>query len=153
MRIALASDHAGVKLKAHIRDALDSRNLTVEDFGPATDDSVDYPDYAARVARGVAAGDFDRGILICGSGIGMSIAANKVEGIRAARVSDEDDARLARDHNDANVLTLGARVMPFDRALAAVDVFLSTPFGGGRHQRRIDKIADLEATSPAERTR
>ena len=83
----------------------------------------------------------------------MSIAANKVEGIRAARVSDEDDARLARDHNDANVLTLGARVMPFDRALAAVDVFLSTPFGGGRHQRRIDKIADLEATSPAERTR
>lgn len=153
MRIALASDHAGVKLKAHIGNALNSSKLTLEDFGPATDESVDYPDYAAQVTRGIAAGDFDRGILICGSGIGMSIAANKVEGIRAARVNSVDDARLAREHNDANVLALGARVMSFDRALAAVETFLSTPFSGGRHRRRVDKIADLEVTSLAERTK
>ena len=157
MRIALASDHAGVKLKARIRQALDARDLTVQDFGPATDESVDYPDYAAQVARSVAVGDFDRGILICGSGIGMSIAANKVGGIRAARVNDADDARLAREHNDANVLTLGARVLSVKHAVAAVEAFLTTPFSGGRHQRRVDKITELEAShdaaSPVKRTR
>ncbi len=154
MRIALASDHAGVKLKAHIRQAIDSRGLTVHDYGPVTEDSVDYPDYAAQVARAVASGDFDRGILICGSGIGMSIAANKVGGIRAARVNDADDARLAREHNDANVLTIGARTVTVDRAIAAVEAFVTTPFSGGRHQRRVDKITELDVSHDSvERTR
>ena len=153
MRIALASDHAGVELKARIRQALDSRGITVHDLGPATEESVDYPDYAAPVARSVAAGDFDRGILICGSGIGMSIAANKVAGIRAARVNDANDARLAREHNDANVLTLGARMVSAERAIAAVEAFVTTPFSDGRHQRRVDKITELDAAPPVERAR
>ena len=153
MRIALASDHAGVELKAQIRQALDSRGIAVHDFGPTTEESVDYPDYAAPVARSVAAGDFDRGVLICGSGIGMSIAANKVAGIRAARVNDADDARLAREHNDANVLTLGARIVSAERAIAAVEAFVTTPFSGGRHQRRVDKITELDAAPPVERAR
>ena len=153
MRIALASDHAGVELKAQIRQALDSRGIAVHDFGPATEESVDYPDYAAPVARSVAAGDFDRGVLICGSGIGMSIAANKVAGIRAARVNDADDARLAREHNDANVLTLGARMVSAELAIAAVEAFVTTPFSGGRHQRRVDKITELDAAPPVERAR
>ena len=108
MRIALGSDHAGVELKALIIRELDDREFDYHDFGPSTDSPVDYPDYAARVAESVSSGQFDRGILICGTGVGMAIAANKVPGIRAAQVTNSDGARLSREHNNANVLTLGA---------------------------------------------
>jgi ribose 5-phosphate isomerase B len=144
MRIALGSDHAGVELRALIIRELDDREFDYHDFGPSTDSPVDYPDYAARVAESVSSGQFDRGILICGTGVGMAIAANKVPGIRAAQVTNSDGARLSREHNNANVLTLGARTTPVIEALKIVDAFLETPFSGGRHQRRIDKIMALE---------
>ena len=144
MRIALGSDHAGVELKALIIRELDDREFDYHDFGPSTDSPVDYPDYAARVAESVSSGQFDRGILICGTGVGMAIAANKVPGIRAAQVTNSDGARLSREHNNANVLTLGARTTPVIEALKIVDAFLETPVSGGRHQRRIDKIMALE---------
>ena len=144
MRIALGSDHAGVELKVLIIRELDDREFDYHDFGPSTDSPVDYPDYAARVAESVSSGQFDRGILICGTGVGMAIAANKVPGIRAAQVTNSDGARLSREHNNANVLTLGARTTPVIEALKIVDAFLETPFSGGRHQRRIDKIMALE---------
>ena len=155
MRIALGADHAGVALKARIKQHLDAQHLTCRDFGPASDESVDYPDYAVRVAHSVASGSCDRGILICASGIGMSIAANKVRGVRAASVNDPASARVCREHNDANVLTLGARTLSADRVLQIVETFLATPFGGGRHQRRVDKITAIEdaAQQNVERTR
>jgi ribose 5-phosphate isomerase B len=118
-------------------------------IGTDSDASVDYPDYAAAVARLVVSGASERGILICGTGIGMAMAANKVRGIRAAPVGDLASARLGREHNDANVLTLGARITPPDLALAIVQLFLDTPFAGGRHQRRLDKIRALESERPA----
>lgn len=154
MRIALGADHAGVELKGRIRRLLDRRNLAFEDIGPETDASVDYPDYALGVARRVASGACRRGILVCGSGVGMAIAANKVRGIRAAAVTTAPAARLARRHNDVNVLALGARSLSVDDALAIVDAFLATPFDGGRHQRRVDKIAAAEQDrlEPAEET-
>ena len=152
MRIALGSDHAGVELRALIIRELDDREFDYHDFGPSTDSPVDYPDYAARVAESVSSGQFDRGILICGTGVGMAIAANKVPGIRAAQVTNSDGARLSREHNNANVLTLGARTTPVIEALKIVDAFLETPFSGGRHQRRIDKIMAREqgAVSPSD---
>jgi ribose 5-phosphate isomerase B len=145
MRIALGADHAGVALKHDIKRLLDELQLPYEDVGTYSEQSVDYPDFAERVARGVAAGEFDRGILVCGTGIGMAIAANKIAGIRAAPVTDLDSARLSREHNDANVLALGGRVISRERALEIVRVFLETPFAGGRHERRIRKIGDLES--------
>ena len=144
MRIALGADHAGVALKHNIRQLLDERGISYQDFGTNSTESVDYPDFAATVAHEVASGAFDRGILVCGSGIGMAIAANKVAGIRAAPVVDEDAARLSREHNDANVLALGERLTPADTARRIVNAFLDTPFAGGRHQRRIDKIRALD---------
>ena len=144
MRVALAADHAGVALKRDVKHLLTDLHAEVEDFGTDSDASVDYPDYAERVARAVAAGKADVGILICGTGIGMAMAANKVAGIRAAPVTDVETARLSREHNDANVLAIGARTTPIDRAMAIVRVFLDTEFAGGRHQRRLDKIAALE---------
>jgi ribose 5-phosphate isomerase B len=144
MRIALGADHAGIHLKAEIRKLLDERGIAYTDFGTETTDSVDYPDFADRVAHAVASGEFDRGLLFCGSGIGMAIAANKVAGIRAAPVVDETSARLSREHNDANVLALGERLTPPDVARQLVNTFLDTPFGGGRHQRRVDKISALD---------
>jgi ribose 5-phosphate isomerase B len=144
MRIALGADHAGVVLKEHVKRLLDDLHVAYEDFGTATDTSVDYPDFAAHVAREVASGGFDRGILMCSSGLGMAIAANKIRGIRAVPVSDVDSARLAREHNDANVLALGGRLTSVEQAKEVVRIFLETPFAGGRHQRRIDKIAELE---------
>jgi ribose 5-phosphate isomerase B len=144
MRIALGADHAGVALKNDIRRLLDERGFVYTDFGTDTTDSVDYPDFAAKVARGVAEGAFDRGILVCWSGLGMAIAANKVAGVRAAPVVDETSAKLSREHNDANVLALGARMTPSDDARRLVNVFLDTPFAGGRHQRRVDKITKME---------
>jgi ribose 5-phosphate isomerase B len=144
MRIALGADHAGVRLKEDIKRLLDGRGDTYVDFGTNSTDSVDYPDYAVKVAKEVAAGHFDRGILTCGSGIGMAIAANKVPGIRAAPVVDEQSAVLSRQHNDANVLALGERLTPSDLARRLVERFLDTPFAGGRHQQRVDKIAELD---------
>ncbi|MCC6793090.1 MAG: ribose 5-phosphate isomerase B [Thermomicrobiales bacterium] len=144
MRIALGADHAGVDLKNQLTAWLDQRGMTYEDFGTSTSDSVDYPDFAERVSRAVAAGDFDRGILVCGTGVGMAIAANKVPGVRAAPIVDLQTATLSRGHNNINVLTLGARVTPPDLARQILDIFLDTPFDGGRHQRRLDKISALE---------
>lgn len=146
MRIAIGSDHGGFELKQQIEHLLDQLQLPYEDFGASTPDAVDYPDIAAPVARSVAAGAFDRGILICGTGIGMAIAANKVAGIRAAVVTDVETARLSRAHNNANIMTIGGRTTPPDRALDIVRVFLQTDFDdGGRHRRRVDKIAALDS--------
>lgn len=144
MRIALGADHAGVVLKDQLKVRLDERGIEYEDFGTSTTDSVDYPDYAARVARAVASGAFDRGLLVCGSGIGMAIAANKVPGIRAAAVTDATTATLSREHNDINVLTLGARFTSPALARQLLDLFLDTPFSGGRHARRVDKLQELD---------
>jgi ribose 5-phosphate isomerase B len=147
MRIALGADHAGVALKADIKRLLDERGIAYEDFGTETTTSVDYPDFAKKVADEVSAGAFDRGILFCGSGVGMAIAANKVHGIRAVAANDEDTARLSREHNNANVLALGERLTPFDAARRMVNLFLDTPFAGGRHQRRVDKISAMDSPS------
>ena len=144
MRVALGADHAGVGLKSEVKRLLDEMHVEVRDFGTESPDSVDYPDFAEAVGRSVARGEADRGILVCGTGIGMAIAANKVSGVRAAPVTDVETARLSREHNDANVLALGARVTEQDRALEIVRTFLSTPFGGGRHERRLDKLAAIE---------
>jgi ribose 5-phosphate isomerase B len=144
MQIALGADHAGVTMKGEIARLLERLGHECDDFGTHTEESVDYPDIAERVARSVANGAFDVGILLCGTGVGMSIAANKVAGIRAAAVCDVETARLVREHNDANVLTLGARVLPTARALEIVEVFLATAFAGGRHQRRVSKITAIE---------
>jgi ribose 5-phosphate isomerase B len=144
MRIAIGADHAGVHLKQEVRRLLDERGIAYSDFGTNAVDSVDYPDFAAAVAAEVAHGRADFGVLVCGSGIGMAIAANKIAGVRAASVVDEESARLSRSHNNANVLALGERLTPPDRARQIVNVFLDTPFAGGRHQRRLDKIAALE---------
>ncbi len=144
MRVALGSDHAGFELKEQVKRFLAELNVSVEDCGCPSPASVDYPDIAEQVARRIEAGDAERGILICGTGLGMAIAANKMPGIRATPACSLDAARLARGHNDANILTLGARLTPAETAFAIVRTFLDTPFDGGRHQRRIDKIAGLE---------
>lgn len=123
---------------------LQSRGIDVHDFGTVGEASVDYPDYAAKVGRAVASGEADLGILACGTGLGMAIAANKIAGVRAAPVVDLESARLAREHNDANVLALGARVTSPEMALQIVAIFLDTSFAGGRHQRRLDKITALD---------
>ena len=146
MHVALGADHAGFELKDALKRVLDELGITYHDFGTSSPESVDYPDFAEAVARGVAARAFDRGILVCGSGIGMSIAANKVPGVRAAVVGDVDAATLARQHNDANVVAIGARLTPADRAAAIVRAFLTTEFAGGRHAGRVQKIAGIEAS-------
>ena len=143
--IALACDHGGYHLMQAVKKHLADRGLSCMDFGTFSDASCDYPDYAAPAARAVASGECDRGILICGTGIGISIAANKIRGIRAAVCSDCFSAEATRRHNDANMLALGARVVGEGLALKIVDTFLDTPFEGGRHQRRVDKISALES--------
>lgn len=144
MKIAISSDHGGNNLRKEIMSLLEELNISYEDFGPKSNDSVDYPDYAKPVADGVASGEFDRGILICGTGIGMSIAANKVKGIRCALVHDVFSAKATRCHNDSNVLALGERVIGPGLAGEIVKAWLNTDFEGGRHTRRIDKISELE---------
>lgn len=149
MKIAVGADHAGLELKESLRESLARFEHEVRDLGTHSRDSTDYPDYAAAVARAVASGEAERGLLVCGSGVGMAIAANKIHGIRAANVGDVEGARLARAHNDANVLALGARRLSVAEAEEIVRVFLATPFDGGRHQQRVEKIAGLEsATRP-----
>ncbi len=149
MRLALGSDHAGFDLKERVKQFLAELNVPCDDLGCFSADSVDYPDVAAAVARKVADGAVERGILVCGTGIGMAIAANKIEGIRAAAPCSVEATALARGHNDLNVLTLGARIMTPETALALVRAFLDTPFDGGRHQRRVDKISALDRMKPS----
>jgi ribose 5-phosphate isomerase B len=147
MKVAIACDHAGLLLKNELAEAMRAKpgsNLELEDLGTFSGDSVDYPDFATQVARRVAKGQAQLGVLICGTGIGMSIVANKVRGVRAAVCHTEFEARACRAHNDANVLCLGQRVTGPGVALAIVEAFLATPFEGGRHARRIQKITDTE---------
>ena len=146
MKVAIGADHAGFILKEHLRPRLEHAGYQVLDEGTHSTESCDYPDFAAPVAHDVVEGRADRGILICGTGVGMSIAANKVAGVRAALGTVPEEVRLARAHNDANILTLGARFIEEPAADALVDVFLETAFDGGRHARRVAEIAALEGT-------
>jgi len=143
-KVIAGSDHAGLTLRAEAVKVARAAGLEVQDLGPFTGDSVDYPDYARQVAEAVAGGRARFGILVCGTGIGMSISANKVKGIRAANCATEFEARMARAHNDANVLCLGERVVGLGLGGSIVKTFLETPFEGGRHARRVQKIMDLE---------
>ncbi len=142
--IILASDHGGLELKDAIKEYLTAHGIAVRDLGTMNGESVDYPDYAEKAARAIARGEVDRGVLICGTGIGMSIVANKFPGVRAALISDEFTARMSKEHNNANIIVMGGRVLDRDRALAMLRIWLETPFEGGRHQRRLDKIAQIE---------
>ncbi|MDQ7039305.1 MAG: ribose 5-phosphate isomerase B [Aquificota bacterium] len=144
MKIAIGSDHAGFRLKERIKDFLRAKGHEVIDFGTRSEASTHYPLFAKEVALAVQRGDAHRGILICGTGIGMSITANKFKGVRAALCLNEYMARMSRLHNDANVLCLGGRVLGEDLALSIVEVWLETHFEGGRHQKRIDLIAEVE---------
>ena len=140
MKVAIAADHAGYQLKDSLKKLLDEMGVAYEDFGTSSQQSVDYPDFAHAVAEGVAGGKFDRGILVCATGVGMAIAANKVAGVRSAAIVDTDTAQLSREHNDLNVIALGGRVLPKSRAREIVRTFLETRFEGGRHAARIQKI-------------
>ena len=144
--IALGCDHGGINLKRAIIEYLDKNNIEFKDFGCYTDDSVDYPIYAYKVATAVANGEFEKGILCCGTGIGISIAANKVKGIRAAVVSNEFGAEMTRRHNNANILCMGGRVTTEKDAVKFADIFLNTPFSGDeeRHIRRVQMLKDIE---------
>ncbi|HEV2914938.1 MAG TPA: ribose 5-phosphate isomerase B [Pyrinomonadaceae bacterium] len=144
MKIALASDHAGYAEKERLKPLLHELGLEVEDLGAASEESVDYPDYARRVAEAVARGTAEQGLLVCGSGTGMAIAANKVQGVRAAVAWSEETARLARQHNDANVLALGARTTPTELIPKIVRAWFATAFDGGRHSARVEKIRQIE---------
>lgn len=144
MRISIASDHAGFEQKQILADYLAQKGFEVTDRGPEDDGRVDYPDYAELVARDVASGEADRGVLVCGTGIGMAVAACKVKGIRAVNVINTEFAALCREHNDANVVTLSGRFVDAETNEAILDVFLSTEFGGGRHAGRVEKIMALE---------
>ncbi|MEJ2197905.1 MAG: ribose 5-phosphate isomerase B [Desulfuromonadales bacterium] len=142
--IAVGSDHGGLELKDAILAALAARGLDVDDYGTDNGDSVDYPDFAEKVAAAVSRGDVELGILVCGTGIGMSIVANKFPGVRAALATDEFMAQMAKEHNNANVLVLGGRVLAKDLAVKMVNVWLDSTYEAGRHQRRLDKISRLE---------
>src|ERR687896_2370368 len=144
MKIALASDHAGYAEKERLKPLFRELGLEVEDLGTISEDSVDYPDYARKVAEQVAQGQAEQGVLVCGSGTGMAIAANKVAGVRAAVAWSEETARLARQHNDANVLAIGARTTPPADIPKIVRAWFSTEFEGGRHAARVNKISDVE---------
>lgn len=145
MHIVLGSDHAGPDLKAYVRHHLESQGHRVTDVGTHSAESTDYPDWAAQAASLVTAGDAELGILICGSGVGIGISANKIHGIRCGIVSEPYSAAMSRKHNDANMIAFGARVVGPDLALMIVDAFVSGEFEGGRHQRRVDKITALDA--------
>jgi ribose 5-phosphate isomerase B len=144
MKIAVGADHAGYALKERLVGKLKEDGHEVTDFGTNSTDSTDYPDYAAAVGRAVVKHEAELGLLVCSSGVGMSIAANKIHGVRAALGTNTDEVSYTRKHNDANILTLGARYTDEPTAAALLDTFLTTPFEGGRHSRRIDKINRLE---------
>ncbi len=143
-KIALAADHAGYAEKEKLKKTLDEIGVEYDDFGTNSEESVDYPDYARKVAEAVARGDYEQGVLVCGSGTGMAIAANKVPGVRAAVAWNEEIARLARQHNNANVLSLAARYISEDEQNKIVKAWFSADFEGGRHERRVEKISELE---------
>ena len=147
MKIAIGADHAGFALKEELKAELTRQGHDVTDHGTHSADSTDYPDYAAAVARQVAANAVERGILVCYTGAGMSIAANKVPGIRATLAFNPEEVELTRAHNDANIITFGARYTDMRQALEMVDLFLKTPFEGGRHGRRVSKISAIEKES------
>jgi ribose 5-phosphate isomerase B len=151
MKIALASDHAGYEEKERLKPVLDELGIQYEDLGTGSEESVDYPDYAHKVAEEVAQGRVEQGLLICGSGTGMAIAANKVPGVRAAVAWNEEIARLAREHNDANVLSLGARVTPAEELPGIVRAWFAAKFDQGRHERRVQKIRAIEQGELAQR--
>jgi ribose 5-phosphate isomerase B len=138
--LLLASDHAGFELKERLKKVLDGKGVAWRDLGPGTPDPVDYPDYAHRLGEAITSGEAERGVLVCGSGQGMAIAANRHRGVRAALAADVETARLAREHNDANVLALGGRTLSAERAEQILETWLETPFAGGRHAARVAKI-------------
>lgn len=144
MKIAIGNDHVGVELKQHLIQYLEAKGYEMVNFGTDTPASTDYPIYAERVSRAVVSGECDRGILICGTGLGISISANKIHGVRCAVCSEPVSAELARQHNDANIIAMGARTIGPVMAEALVDVFLTTEFQAGRHQRRVDMIMQLD---------
>ncbi|MEW9108340.1 ribose 5-phosphate isomerase B [Cytobacillus gottheilii] len=144
MKVAIASDHGGINIREEIKNLMDEMGIQYEDFGCECDTSVDYPDYALPVAEKVASGEFDRGILICGTGIGMSIAANKVKGIRCALVHDTFSAKATRAHNDSNMLAMGERVIGPGLAREIASIWLGTDFEGGRHETRVGKVTAYE---------
>ena len=144
MKIAIGNDHGGVELKRHLVQYLEGKGFEVVNFGSDVTESTDYPIYAERVSKAVVSGECDKGILICGTGIGISISANKIHGVRCALCSEPVSATLARQHNDANIVAMGARTIGPVMAEGIVDVFLNTEFQGGRHQRRVDKIMMLD---------
>ena len=144
MRIAIASDHAAIDLKSELREWLIEQGHEVADLGPESTDSVDYPDFGYKLAAVVADGTAERGVALCGSGIGISISVNRNPAVRCALVSEPLSAALAREHNDANCIAMGARLTGSDMAKACLEAFLTTDFGGGRHQRRVDKLSNPE---------
>lgn len=144
MKIAIGSDHGGFELKEELKKHLEDKGIEVKDFGTYSEESVDYPDFGKKVSEAVAAGEYDRGIVVCGTGIGISIACNKVKGIRCALCSDTYSAKMASMHNNANVIALGGRVVGKDLAKEIVDSYLKAEFEGGRHERRVNKIMDIE---------
>lgn len=146
MKIAIGSDHAGFVLKEQLRDKLRAEGHEVVDLGTTSTESTDYPDFAAAVGRSVRNGEVEKGVLVCSSGVGMSIAANKIKGVRAALGTNTDEVSYVRRHNDANILAIGQKYTEPALAEAMLDVFLTTEFEGGRHQRRLDKIKILEQT-------
>jgi len=144
MKIAIGSDHGGLRLKKEVIKHLEKKSIEVKDYGTYTEDSCDYPDFAEKVAEAVVAKEYDYGILICGTGIGISISANKIPGIRAALCSDTFSAHATREHNNANILAIGERVVGTGLALDIVDAFLGSTFEGGRHENRVNKIMEIE---------
>ena len=147
MKIALAADHAGYEEKEKIKTTLDEIGVEYDDLGTDSEESVDYPDFARKVGEAVARGDYEQGVLVCGSGTGMAITANKVRGVRAAVAWNEEIARLARQHNNANVLSIGARVTPEEDIPKIVKAWFAADFEGGRHLRRVEKISEVENDS------
>ncbi len=144
MKVAIGADHAGFELKQKVKQWLADQGIEFQDEGTVSNESVDYPDFARKVAEDVAEHRANLGVLVCGSGVGMAIAANKVPGVRAANVTTEYEAQMSREHNDANVLAIGARILDEETARKIVYKFLHTPFAGGRHRRRVEKIAEIE---------
>jgi ribose 5-phosphate isomerase B len=145
MIIGIGSDHGGFELKEEMRKFLEENGYQVKDFGTHSKESVDYPDYGRIVGEAVVAGEVDKGVVICGTGIGISISANKVKGVRAALCGDVYSARMSREHNDANVIAMGGRVLGVDLAKEILSTYLKSEFQGGRHERRVNKIAEIES--------
>lgn len=143
MKVAIGSDHAGYVLKEKIKTYLNNKQIEVIDFGTHSDASVDYPDYGEKVGKAIVGGGYDFGIILCGTGIGISISANKVKGVRAALVYNDETARLAKEHNNANIIALGGRTTSIEQAISIINTFMSATFEP-RHQKRLDKITHLE---------